>query len=552
MTSATNALESIQQDSFTLLVESKCIRHTLHLDLATRIHKKTYADLLERVKRLDPSTQQSHIPILRLAKIEKWLALADRLIAFQRSPSTGLAPLVERLIRKVEKIKSKIPGCPPDQTQQFADKLRSLHNELEREAPDKCNEETRLQIASTLALNRSLELQLAKIKPNIYKPSSSFSKILDYCPGVAAHLSMIFLKELLEDPRSHKLHYCFSQILGRAIDDAIAQPSVSCSEICDDHHLQLIGVPKQQFPLSAVEISKRLDHCHGKMGIVFSSGKLAVPATIFENGMIKILKIAGDETSGYKPYFIACGTQSQAVENIFNCLSANSGTTFETTLVGLRAEESSSSSESESSAEASEPEDAEEVKIPRLIPELQTLIDGFSQGLEPVVDMNSQLLCRPIFHADPQKGVARDRIYFHLYHLHDKETPHKVIRSDFDHGKNAFHIGGRATSEEKLRAVKRTTLEMLLDEALHATEENNNIFFLNVFELIKNLSQDKRDLPEGMASVADAYFARLLQLSPLTPSTLFLLNPINFMSKEHKLQALSEIVTSLRKTWKLT
>lgn len=553
MASAINPFESIKKESVELFNVLRPTRY--NLTCVSEGHKKTYADLLERSKQLDPSAQLNLTPTL--AKIEKRLALSDRLIAVELSPSPALDPLIEYLIRKVQKIKSKIPGCSEDQTQEFAGKLRELYRKLEQEAHLGLNEETRQQIAFSEDQILSLELQLEDIKPIIYQPPSICRNLLAQCPGAASHLSMIFLEEILENPRSRYLHNFFSEVLGRAIGDAIDKPSISCSEICDDHNLQLIESLKQQFPLTLPEISRHLALCDDKflrIGIVFSAGKLSVPAAMFNNGMFRILNIAGDEPSVDQPFLITCGTQSQAAESIFKLLSTNPTATFEVTLVDLKPPEKTQDSvETESDGEETVSESSdEEQNESRLIPALQMLIDGFTQGFDPVVDLDCEKLRKPVFHHEKEKGVARDRIYFHLYHIHDKETPQKVNRSDVYHGKHAFHTPGRATSEEKLRAVKRTTLEMLLDQAMLYCEEDEDSDFLRTFELVKSLTQDNRDIPEGMANVADAYFSRLQELSPLTSSTLFVKNPIYFISKEHKLQALNEIVTSLRKAWKLT
>ena len=132
---------------------------------------------------------------------------------------------------------------------------------------------------------------------------------------------------------------------------------------------------------------------------------------------------------------------------------------------------------------------------------------GISQALSHLAKL-SQIKVPPDL-----ESTILDRIYFHLYHIQDKETPNMIDRNDQNWGRTAFQTNGLSTLAQKVRAVERTQVEELLRllmTVLDSVGEHGESERL--VEALEELKLDPSDLPKGQRSAADALYAKYTQI----------------------------------------
>ncbi len=137
---------------------------------------------------------------------------------------------------------------------------------------------------------------------------------------------------------------------------------------------------------------------------------------------------------------------------------------------------------------------------------LHRAIEGMSQGDKGVSQALPHLanLKKLKFRPDSKPSVL-DRVYFHLDRILNKETPDKIDRNDRNFGRTAFQKDGFSTLYQKLRAVQRVQVEVLLE--LLPTDAG-----VSLLKVLEQLKLDQNDLPKGQKSAADALYAKYTQI----------------------------------------
>jgi hypothetical protein len=212
-----------------------------------------------------------------------------------------------------------------------------------------------------------------------------------------------------------------------------------------------------------------------------------------------------------------------------------------------------------------------------LPPGLATVVNGLSQkneegfflalgGMAELTDaIKSEF---PM--SDNTKRIVRERLFFHLYHIHDKESPQKVDRKDVNYGLNAFQ-DERSTPEEKYRAAQRTQIELMLDMAKQMIENEDDVALRVVLGALEKRELDPRDLRKNGGNTAHYLFSKLYELykadAEKPKSTLehphsnkfkgdFGRNGFNgtgevAVPRAYQIKALQELTAELKATWKI-
>ena len=166
-----------------------------------------------------------------------------------------------------------------------------------------------------------------------------------------------------------------------------------------------------------------------------------------------------------------------------------------------------------------------------------------------------------------------NRIYFHLYHIQDKETPDKVDRNDHEWGMNAFQTESLSTSEQKLRAVQRVLVEEILQ--LLYDEIDNELGVDNIDQLtiaLEEMAMDSDDLLKDREDPAEALFEKFYALyvkarekdpslddpddekfDGIFGSTLFGSDKkgVNDIPDEMRFQAIKEVQEDFKTVWRI-
>jgi hypothetical protein len=135
--------------------------------------------------------------------------------------------------------------------------------------------------------------------------------------------------------------------------------------------------------------------------------------------------------------------------------------------------------------------------------------EGFCQALTFVEGIRQMDWNLPM--SDHKLLNVLDRIYFHLYHIQDKEFPKSIDRKNYNWGSTAFHTKGLATPEQKMRAAQRVEIEVLLDLLSAAVENDDEESLRQYLGDLENLKLDRKDLPEAYLNAAHALFGKFYQ-----------------------------------------
>lgn len=200
--------------------------------------------------------------------------------------------------------------------------------------------------------------------------------------------------------------------------------------------------------------------------------------------------------------------------------------------------------------------------------------EGFFLALDAISKIDQFKFCSPI-NGDQDKAIL-DRIFFQLYHIHNKETPSKIDRTDTSWGTNAFQSDELSTPEEKLRAAQRVQVETLmfvLDHMLKSPKQNDPeavAIMALYFGSLESLNLHPNDLPKGHKNLAhqlfgtvyNNYLAAWEKNKTMTHPhdkcfkndfgrNAFIGEAQNLIPVEFKIQALQEVIRSLKDAWKI-
>ncbi len=197
--------------------------------------------------------------------------------------------------------------------------------------------------------------------------------------------------------------------------------------------------------------------------------------------------------------------------------------------------------------------------------------EGFMEAATYIFDLNEQKQAFPMS-GDGERSIG-DRIPFHIYHIHDKEAPQKIDRSDANYGTTAFQKmeeEGGATPLEKLRAAQRVQVEVLLSTLKTAIDRGDQAIIEEILDTLEKMKLDAKDLPQGQSNLAHALFGKVYQVylnawehdkgmvHPHDGSfkgdfgrNAFIGEVSETVPAQYKLQALEEISNSVKEAWKI-
>lgn len=198
--------------------------------------------------------------------------------------------------------------------------------------------------------------------------------------------------------------------------------------------------------------------------------------------------------------------------------------------------------------------------------------DGYelALGIIPNLNVDGYKFNSPI-NGDKDREIL-DRIFFHLYHIQNKDRPSVINREDGNWGSSAFQSDVLSTPEEKLRAVQRTQVEVLALILTQIDFDNAEALpAISLFlEALERLKMHPNDLPQGSKNLAYYLFGNLYNTykAAWTPDqkmihpdhsffegdfgrNAFVKHNPNPIPIKFKVQVVQELVQSLKKAWDL-
>ncbi len=141
--------------------------------------------------------------------------------------------------------------------------------------------------------------------------------------------------------------------------------------------------------------------------------------------------------------------------------------------------------------------------------------------LLPLAELESSQLSAVFRMSSDRPRSVSSRIYFHLYHIHDKETPARINRNLSNYGRRAFHSDRGASSEpiEKTRAIQRTLIELALEGLENAILENDNEHVRHYLTILESFTVHPNDAIEGGKNIAHLLFGKLYRSYVLARKT---------------------------------
>lgn len=203
--------------------------------------------------------------------------------------------------------------------------------------------------------------------------------------------------------------------------------------------------------------------------------------------------------------------------------------------------------------------------------------ESFSKALDGILELDG-LTFKTYEGSRIEDKEMTDRIFFHLQSIHKKESPEKVNADDTNHGSSAFLSQKVSTSEERLRAAKRTQTEVSIfalkeflkgDKSIDSPARGKDLV-LGIFEILENLNLDSKDLPKDQKNLAHMLFGKLYHIylaawekdkSMIHPHdrvfnndfgrNAFIGNAKDKIPNAYKIQALNEISQVVKEAWGL-
>ncbi len=161
-------------------------------------------------------------------------------------------------------------------------------------------------------------------------------------------------------------------------------------------------------------------------------------------------------------------------------------------------------------------------------------------------------------------GRIADRIPHHLYFIHKNEQPSLLV-PDGEYGRKALVGEFPATNDERIRAVRRTLLEVALEGLEDAVNFGNDSDLRAILMQLETLEMDPKDaLPLGKTRIAKDLFARLSahhfsKLSTEVPvfdatgdfGRWGFYNAGGSVQPETKIEVIQQLRNDLRQVWKV-
>lgn len=135
--------------------------------------------------------------------------------------------------------------------------------------------------------------------------------------------------------------------------------------------------------------------------------------------------------------------------------------------------------------------------------------DGYFQAIEFIGKLNEIPFQENNQEIETKGKTLGDRIFFHLYLIHKKESPNKINPSDMNYGSNAFQTEGGSTAEEKFRAAQRVQVDILLSCLELSFRLNDNAVFIQVLDILESMKLDTKDVPSGLVNLTHGLFGKM-------------------------------------------
>ncbi len=158
-----------------------------------------------------------------------------------------------------------------------------------------------------------------------------------------------------------------------------------------------------------------------------------------------------------------------------------------------------------------------DIREDKIIISLQKTIEALSLGtkegyylaIEEIGHLN-EIPFRENEHEVETKGkTLGDRIFFHLYLIHKKESPHLINPSDMNYGSTAFQTKGGCTAMEKSRAAQRVLADILVSGLEHSFRQGDMGIFTQVLDMLEGMKLDARDMPPGIKNLTHGLFGKM-------------------------------------------
>ena len=168
--------------------------------------------------------------------------------------------------------------------------------------------------------------------------------------------------------------------------------------------------------------------------------------------------------------------------------------------------------------------------------------------------------------AEGKKENILNRIYYHLYHIHKNEgiEIRGIEKSDFKYGEKIFALNSTLVQAEKLRAVQRVVIELLLSELKLAIQEDAMAIALDNIRELEQVEHDTKDLLDEQKVAHMLFAAQYKYCEENDPKkydcnapewgyefgrVAFVADNGQVVSKEVKLEVLEKVITSLKQKW---
>jgi hypothetical protein len=138
-------------------------------------------------------------------------------------------------------------------------------------------------------------------------------------------------------------------------------------------------------------------------------------------------------------------------------------------------------------------------------------IEGFELASILLFDLASKQCQLPISGTVEYgpKTIA-DNVFFHLYHIQNKETPDVIDRNDPQYGTNAFQ-NDVTPAEVKLRSAQRVMIEVAFQGLTEAIEQGNDAQMREYLEMLEKLDLDPKDLPNDVKNIVYYLYGKLYE-----------------------------------------